>query len=77
MERPRRIVEVDTPFGSIAVKVADGDGLPSNLAPEYEACRAAAEKHEAPLKDVYAAAMAAVRTSELMGAGRSDGSDGA
>lgn len=59
IERPRRMLEVQTPYGPIAVKVADGDGLPANVAPEHEACRAAAERHGVPLKHVYAAAIAA------------------
>ena len=59
IERPRRMVQVDTGYGSIAVKVADGDGLPPNVAPEYEACRAAAEAHKVPVKLVYAAAISA------------------
>jgi uncharacterized protein (TIGR00299 family) protein len=59
IERTRRILEVHTPYGAIAIKVADGDGLPPNVAPEYEACRAAAEAHAVPVKQVYAAAIAA------------------
>jgi hypothetical protein len=59
IERARRMVSVQTPYGAIAVKVADGDGLPSNVAPEYEACRSAAEAHGVPVKHVYAAAVAA------------------
>lgn len=59
VERTRRMLAVRTPYGVIAVKVADGDGLPPNVAPEYEACRAAAEAHAVPVKQVYAAAVAA------------------
>ncbi len=59
IERPRRSVDVQTPYGTISVKVADGDGLPPNLAPEFEQCRAAAEKHEVPVKQVMQAALAA------------------
>ena len=59
IERPRRIVQVDTPYGAISVKLADGDGLPVNVAPEYEDCRAAAEAAAVPVKQVYAAAAAA------------------
>jgi len=58
-ERPRRIVEVDTAYGRIPLKVADGDDLPPNAAPEHDVCRAAALAHEVPLKLVYAAALAA------------------
>lgn len=61
IERPRTIVEVDTPYGPIAVKVAEGDGLPRNVAPEFEACRAAAASHDVPLKEVYEAALRAAR----------------
>ncbi|HEX6835883.1 MAG TPA: nickel pincer cofactor biosynthesis protein LarC, partial [Polyangia bacterium] len=35
---PRRLVEVDTPWGKVPVKVA-GDGDAANAAPEYEICR--------------------------------------
>jgi uncharacterized protein (TIGR00299 family) protein len=59
IERARRMVSVQTPYGAIAVKVADGDGLPRNVAPEYEACQRAAEAHGVPVKHVYAAAVAA------------------
>ncbi len=59
IERPRRMVDVETAFGTIAIKVADGDGLPPNVAPEYEACRAAAEARGVAVKQVYAAALAA------------------
>ncbi|MET0390835.1 MAG: nickel pincer cofactor biosynthesis protein LarC [Polyangiales bacterium] len=59
IERPRRIVCVDTPYGSIDVKVATGDGLADQVAPEYEACRRAAEAHGVPIRRVYAAAMTA------------------
>ena len=37
----------------------DGEGLPPNLAPEFEDCRKAAETHRIPLKEVYAAAISA------------------
>jgi len=58
-ERPRELVEVSTDYGTIRIKTARGDGLPANLAPELEDCRAAAKLHDVPLKEVYAAAMAA------------------
>lgn len=50
---------VATRFGPIPVKLAMLDGDVVNAAPEYEACRAAALAHGAPLKDVFAAAVAA------------------
>jgi hypothetical protein len=63
IERKRRMLDVVTPYGTIAVKVADGDGLPANAAPEYEACRIAAEVHHVPVKQVFAAAIAAYLAS--------------
>jgi uncharacterized protein (TIGR00299 family) protein len=59
IERARRMIEVQTAHGPIAVKVADGDGLPPNVAPEYEHCRQAAERSGVPVKQVYAEAIAA------------------
>jgi uncharacterized protein (DUF111 family) len=64
IERARRMIEVSTAYGPIAVKVADGDGLPANVAPEYERCREAAERARVPIKQVYAAAIAAYFTQE-------------
>jgi hypothetical protein len=55
----RRAVEVQTPYGVIAVKVAhDGDRV-LNASPEFDRCKAAADRHGVPLKAVYAAAIAA------------------
>jgi hypothetical protein len=60
IERPRRIVVVETKYGPIDVKVAEGDGLPRHAAPEFETCRAAAETHDVPLRHVYDAALMAL-----------------
>jgi pyridinium-3,5-bisthiocarboxylic acid mononucleotide nickel chelatase len=59
VERNRRKLSVATSFGTIELKVADGDGLPANVAPEYESCRHAAEQHKIPIRRVYNAALAA------------------
>ena len=55
---PRRMVEVDTPWGTVPVKVA-GEGDITNAAPEYEACRRLAALAGVPVKRVYLAALAA------------------
>ena len=55
---PRRLVDVDTPWGKVPVKVA-GDGDAANAAPEYEACRQLAAAAGVPVKRVYLAALAA------------------
>jgi hypothetical protein len=57
----RRLEEVATPYGRIAVKIAGGDGTPALVTPEYESCRAAAETHGVPLRVVYDAVRAAAR----------------
>jgi uncharacterized protein (TIGR00299 family) protein len=58
----REIVQVETPFGPLRVKLARQEGKPVNIAPEYEDCRKAAATSGAPLKDVYAAAEEAARS---------------
>ncbi|HEX8130274.1 MAG TPA: nickel pincer cofactor biosynthesis protein LarC [Pyrinomonadaceae bacterium] len=56
----REFISVETEFGAINVKVARrGDGSVSNVAPEYEDCRAAAAGAGVPLHLVEEAARAA------------------
>ena len=55
----RAMSEVQTRFGTVSVKVARYEGNIVNVAPEYEQCRALARSSDAPLKDVYASAVAA------------------
>lgn len=50
---------VDTPFGRLPIKVARMDGEVVNAAPEYEPCRRAAVELGVPLKQVFAAVLAA------------------
>lgn len=59
LERPRRATHVETCYGSIAIKIAGGEGLDEHVAPEYESCREAAERHSVPIRKVYAAALRA------------------
>jgi uncharacterized protein (TIGR00299 family) protein len=51
----RRTVEVETPWGKVDGKVSGGDAF----APEYDDCRALAQRHQLPLKQVLAAAVEA------------------
>ena len=55
----RRVVHVETEFGCVPLKVASDDTGIVNVAPEFEACRALAERHGVPLKQVLAAAQRA------------------
>jgi uncharacterized protein (DUF111 family) len=48
---PRSIETVDTPYGSIHVKVARWHDI-ERAVPEYEDCRRAAEEHHVPLIEV-------------------------
>jgi len=58
-ELPRRIERVETPFGAVAVKVAElGDGARRAM-PEYESVREVAERAGRPLREVIEAAVAA------------------
>jgi uncharacterized protein (DUF111 family) len=57
----RRHASVETPYGPIRIKIGALDQQEYNAAPEFEDCRAAAEKHNVPLKLVQQAAIAAYR----------------
>ncbi|HEX4320099.1 MAG TPA: nickel pincer cofactor biosynthesis protein LarC [Acidobacteriaceae bacterium] len=61
----RSFVSVDTEWGIVRMKIgmlADGEVI--NTSPEFEDCRAIAEKHGVPLKHVMQAAMAAYLLKE-------------
>lgn len=55
----RSYVTTATEFGEIRIKVGSRDGEVLNIAPEFEDCRAAAERHAVPVKHVQQAAIAA------------------
>ena len=57
----REFRAVETPFGSISVKIARLGEQMVNATPEYDDCRRAAEQHGVPLKQVYQAALEAVK----------------
>ncbi|HWT03449.1 MAG TPA: nickel pincer cofactor biosynthesis protein LarC [Pyrinomonadaceae bacterium] len=59
----RETVKVETEFGEISVKVARLGGGAAKGMPEYEECRAAAERAGVPLLEVERAALAAFRKS--------------
>jgi pyridinium-3,5-bisthiocarboxylic acid mononucleotide nickel chelatase len=52
---------VFTPYGEIRIKLGSRNGEILNAAPEFEDCRAAAEKHHVAVKEVQQAAIAAYR----------------
>jgi uncharacterized protein (DUF111 family) len=55
----REIVRVETPYGAIDVKVARIDGAIKGAMPEYEQCRAAAQRSGVALRLVESAAQVA------------------
>ncbi len=57
---PRRTEIVDTRFGPIHVKLAEIAPGQWKAAPEFEDCLGASRQHDAPLAEVYRAAMEAI-----------------
>ena len=55
----RRTVEVETAYGPVPVKIAEGSSGVLNMSPEFEACRVLAEHRGVPVKRVIAAAQQA------------------
>src|SRR5580700_11230675 len=55
----RRWETVTTTWGPVRIKIANLNGSISNYAPEYEDCRALAEAHHVPLKEVMQEAVQA------------------
>jgi hypothetical protein len=52
---------VQTPFGEVTVKVGTLDGQLVQAAPEYESCKRLAEQANVPLKQIYDAAVRAMK----------------
>lgn len=55
----RRFETVATAYGEITVKLGVRHGQVVQVAPEYESCRAASERHERPFREIFAAALRA------------------
>jgi len=64
---PRELRTVKTPFGNIRVKEVVLPSGERRAAPEYEECRRAAKKHNAPLARVMRAALLAAAKTERPG----------
>jgi pyridinium-3,5-bisthiocarboxylic acid mononucleotide nickel chelatase len=58
VERPRRTVTVETPYGSVPVKISEGPYGPPVLKPEFDVCQALAKKHNVPVREVLRLALA-------------------
>jgi pyridinium-3,5-bisthiocarboxylic acid mononucleotide nickel chelatase len=55
----RDFLQVDTPYGTVRIKVARRAGVVMNAAPEFDDCAARAAECGVPIKDVQAAAVRA------------------
>jgi hypothetical protein len=66
----RELVEVETPYGLVRMKVAKRDGKVVNAAPEYEDCQRLATENSVPLKQVILASQLAYaqKTEKAAGA---------
>jgi uncharacterized protein (TIGR00299 family) protein len=60
-ERPRRVIEVATPYGLIPIKVGTGPWGSPQIKPEFDVCAARAEEHGVPVRDVVQVALVAAR----------------
>jgi pyridinium-3,5-bisthiocarboxylic acid mononucleotide nickel chelatase len=60
-ERPRRIIDVATPYGLIPVKVGTGPWGSPQIKPEFDTCVARAEEHGVAVRDVIQVALVAAR----------------
>jgi uncharacterized protein (TIGR00299 family) protein len=58
----RTLVPVETPIGTVRVKVASRDGRVLNATPEFEDCAKLAAAHNLPVKDVQALAIKAYQS---------------
>lgn len=60
-ERPRRVVEVQTRFGVLPVKISEGPFGPPEVKPEFDACVRAARSFGVSVREVIAEALAAAK----------------
>ncbi len=63
IELPRRSGSLETPYGTVAIKIAVRPGGTETMSPEYESCKTLAEKAGVPLIEVYQAARTAWNTN--------------
>jgi uncharacterized protein (TIGR00299 family) protein len=64
VERPRRMVEVSTPFGSVPVKISAGPFGPPRMKPEFDVCARLARDAGVTVGEVLDAALAAARAAD-------------
>jgi pyridinium-3,5-bisthiocarboxylic acid mononucleotide nickel chelatase len=60
-ERPRRMIEVDTCYGTVPIKVSEGPFGPPQVKPEFDHCARLAREANVPVREVIAEAVGAAR----------------
>jgi pyridinium-3,5-bisthiocarboxylic acid mononucleotide nickel chelatase len=60
-ERPRRLIDVPTPYGLIPVKVGSGPWGSPQIKPEFDVCAARAREHGVAVRDVVQVALVMAR----------------
>ncbi|MEZ4371704.1 MAG: nickel pincer cofactor biosynthesis protein LarC [Polyangiaceae bacterium] len=63
--RPRREIQVETPWGAVRVKVSEGDFGPPQVKPEFADCQRLAHAADQPVREVLRVALA--RAQESLG----------
>lgn len=61
----RDVIPVETPYGTVGVKIGRRGGRVYNVQPEFEDCRRASEVRGVAVKEVWAAALAAARAERV------------
>ena len=61
----REVVQVQTAFGSVQIKIGSQNGKIFQVSPEFESCNAAAERSQQPLKRIYELAVEAFWEKEV------------
>jgi uncharacterized protein (TIGR00299 family) protein len=66
--RPRRMIEVQTRYGAIPVKVSEGPYGPAQVKPEFDYCARLATDQKIPVREILAEAISVARRSLGLGA---------
>jgi uncharacterized protein (TIGR00299 family) protein len=56
-ERPRRFIAIETPYGSVPVKISEGPWGSPQIKPEFDVCVERAEQHGVTVREVIQAAL--------------------
>ena len=63
----RELIEVETPWGKVSVKVGRANGQVTNVSPEFSDCARLAGEHHVPIKEVFRMAQTLAREALAKG----------